>query len=903
MRYDKGTIDGRWINVHLLVSPEDPDHLDELNRFLSRLRLNAMGDSFACTKTELIVFGKRVDSTIVDDRAALAKGCEQVKVNFEQLQDEYSNSDWARENILIAVSGTRTDGTSGMDRGAGDTLRAELEKGAHCIFASSPAQRAFWIGDGAATVEHLWERYRGPKPCIHGCDAHKLADVAVPDDERYTWIKGVVSFDTLRQARIDPKGRAFVGPEAPISPIPSQTIASVEFIGATWAKTPKIEFNPGLVAIIGARGSGKSALAEMTALACDSIPDERSERSFLHRAAEVLHGTSARLVWGSGELAERRPGNEHSGDADRDPRSRYLSQQFVEELCASDRMTDRLLEEIQRVIFQAHPLSDREGTSTFEELLDLRVAVLRDDRRREESALGQLSERIGTDHEKQTQIPAIRSAAVKKVQLIRRYKADRKKLVAKGREERVKHLEALTQAADKVRGYLKYYANQRQSLLALKQAVTEHRTRTAPEALREAKLQYKGSGLKEADWEHFLLKYKGDVDAAIAAYQDQNQKQITAWKGTAPADDVDPDVPLIASEEKIDEQPLATLEAEIARVQRQVNIDKDTVNRFTTVSNRIDEERTALTGLKETLSDCKGAADRIKAAKHDRDAAYAEVFNSIAAEERELGAIYAPLRARLESSTATIQKLSFAVKRSVDVESWAARGEKLLDLRRLTPFKNRGTLLEVANESLAAAWESGDSMAVAAAMSVFVDAHLKELPKPSSLPPSEQANYRGWLKRFAKWLYSTDHISLQYSIDYEGVDIRKLSPGTRGIVLLLLYLALDDKDDRPLIIDQPEENLDPKSVNDELVPLFQAAKAKRQIILVTHNANLVVNTDADQVIVAQAGAHAPGQLPPITYTSGGLEVAEIRKLVCDILEGGEEAFRERARRLRVHLTR
>ena len=52
------------------------------------------------------------------------------------------------------------------------------------------------------------------------------------------------------------------------------------------------------------------------------------------------------------------------------------------------------------------------------------------------------------------------------------------------------------------------------------------------------------------------------------------------------------------------------------------------------------------------------------------------------------------------------------------------------------------------------------------------------------------------------------------------IDIRKLSPGTRGIVLLLLYLALDDADDRPLIIDQPEENLDPQSIFDELVGLF-----------------------------------------------------------------------------------
>jgi energy-coupling factor transporter ATP-binding protein EcfA2 len=115
--------------------------------------------------------------------------------------------------------------------------------------------------------------------------------------------------------------------------------------------------------------------------------------------------------------------------------------------------------------------------------------------------------------------------------------------------------------------------------------------------------------------------------------------------------------------------------------------------------------------------------------------------------------------------------------------------------------------------------------------------------------------------------------------------------------------ALDDADDRPLIIDQPEENLDPKSVFDELVELFVAAKNSRQVILITHNANLVVNTDADQVIVAFGGNHTPRQLPPIRYLCGGLENGEMRRHVCDILEGGEHAFRERARRLRVRLER
>jgi predicted ATPase len=77
------------------------------------------------------------------------------------------------------------------------------------------------------------------------------------------------------------------------------------------------------------------------------------------------------------------------------------------------------------------------------------------------------------------------------------------------------------------------------------------------------------------------------------------------------------------------------------------------------------------------------------------------------------------------------------------------------------------------------------------------------------------------------------------------VAIEQLSPGTQGIVLLLLYLAIDQQDRRPLIIDQPEENLDPNSVFEVLVPHFREARKRRQVIVVTHNANLVVNTDAD----------------------------------------------------------
>ncbi|SDE63556.1 hypothetical protein SAMN05428966_109283 [Massilia sp. PDC64] len=92
---------------------------------------------------------------------------------------------------------------------------------------------------------------------------------------------------------------------------------------------------------------------------------------------------------------------------------------------------------------------------------------------------------------------------------------------------------------------------------------------------------------------------------------------------------------------------------------------------------------------------------------------------------------------------------------------------------------------------------------------------------------------------------------------------------------------------------------DPQSIYDELVVEFQRAKLRRQVIIVTHNANLVVNTDADQVTVTRCGNHEPGHLPRMSYVSDGLEEPAIREAVCAILEGGKRAFQERAKRLRV----
>lgn len=903
MRLALGTIKGKAVNIHLLVSPDDPNHLDELRRFLPRLTFKAHEDTYCCSKEDLIRLGQRVDPGLKDRMSALRCGSEQFKVSFDELRDAYRDNTWARENILIAVAGSETDGTSGVRAGADATLRQEVEKFAHVILASGAAQRDFWIGRRSLSPEKIRARYSNLKPCMHGSDAHDVRTVGAPDGNRYSWIKGLPAFDTLRQACFDPAGRSFVGERPPMRATPSQVIGSVEIKNAAWATTPIIELNPGLVAIIGPRGSGKTALVDTIAHGCDATSDRLSTPSFLRRAQDLLTGASVTLKWQEGDEATRSLDGSDEWDAAEYPRARYLSQKFVEELCSATGMTDELLKEVERVIFEAHSLPDRDGAVDFEELRELRTMRFHEAREREENALADISERISTEVERSKIVETLGKQVEEKAKLVEGYIKDRSKLVSKGSEERVKQLAALSAAADKVRCYLRSFAVKQQSLLSMQDEVGNMRARGAPEALRKMSERHRASALKPGEWQRFLIDYTGDVDAVIASHLASARKGAKDWKGTPGIAAADPNIPLIPDDAELERQPLGLLEAEIARVEKLVSVDKDTANKFAALTRNITEQTAQLERLRDRVADCKGAKDRALALVGERESAYEHVFDAIVAEENVLHDLYNPLMSRLETAGGTMKKLSFSVSRVADVGRWAAAGEELLDLRRQGPFKGRGTLLGVAEGCLHSAWQTGDPKAVAKAMSSFLSKYRDALLEHAPVPKSQQADYREWSKSFAKWLYGTEHIRLQYSIDYDGVDIRKLSPGTRGIVLLLLYLALDEADDRPLIIDQPEENLDPKSIFDELVELFIDAKAKRQVIIVTHNANLVVNTDADQVIVAQAGPHAPGQLPPISYLCGGLESAHMRQAVCDILEGGDRAFQERARRLRVTLDR
>lgn len=164
--------------------------------------------------------------------------------------------------------------------------------------------------------------------------------------------------------------------------------------------------------------------------------------------------------------------------------------------------------------------------------------------------------------------------------------------------------------------------------------------------------------------------------------------------------------------------------------------------------------------------------------------------------------------------------------------------------------------------------------------------------------------------RFSDWRFSSsiqnltpediDHLLLWYpedalKIEYKTpnakgfMPVEQGSPGQKTAALLAFILSYGEE---PLILDQPEDDLDNQLIYDLIVSQIREIKTKRQIIVVTHNANIVVNGDSENVLVLEA-RNGETQIA----AQGGLQEQSARHQICKIMEGGKEAFEQRYKRI------
>ncbi|MEI9951644.1 MAG: AAA family ATPase [Pseudomonadota bacterium] len=873
------------INLHLLVSPEKPDHVERMEEKLARFLFPYGSDRYPCTDDGLRRLGRahRRDQQLPDD-AALEEGAGQFKVELDAVRELFDRDPWVRDNVLVAVA-AGLDGLSGIAKDAQfHAQREDLGRFAHIVFSATPSDRAYWLGNHP----NFATDGQRPKPCLQGSDAHSLDDVLRPftsdagsgSEPRICWIRAEPTFDGLRQTLVEPARRVHVGATPPGAPAPSDTIRALRLRNAPWLQTDEIILNDGLVSVIGARGSGKTALADLIAFAADADEDEPGDASFLEKAGPLLSGLETEIEWCDGE---RQPAAlPRRGGAPRQPRVRYLSQKFVENLCSASERTDSegrepLNDEIEHVVFSSIPDEDRLMCASFAELRTLR---LEDFLAREENERDRIREKTNLISEKnllRKSLDTLKSKALEAERARKAAEMELAKIPIKADDATSKAYSAATEKLNALKTALASEQRKQQSVTDLTSEV-ERQARTADSTWHALREKYEPV-LTTNEWELLRFRMHADalptlrrVSAAVTEQIEQLRQRGQPNPSSGAAQTAAP-IP----------QSLKDLEAECERLTKALGLDQANARRRTELERQVTATKQLEEKARFAQAQAEGAGPLLEKLRAERGQSYMRVFEALDAQRQTLIELYQPLREQLATDP-RLSKLNFAVERSVDLDRWAALGERLLDLRR-APFNGKGELAQQARTTLLQAWKVGTPEEVRTAMETFTSIANHSVPAQGVT-----------FAEVGEWLYSTEHIAVRYSIRYEGLDLSQLSPGTRGVVLLTLYLGLDQWDRRPLVIDQPEENLDPRSVYQELVPFFRDAAKRRQIIMVTHNANLVVNTDSDQIIVAESERQGSGQLPRVTYVAGGLEDPEIRSHVCRLLEGGEEAFEKRRMR-------
>lgn len=873
------TADGKALNLHLLVDPSENDHIDKIKRALRNLKFSYDGESYGCCREELVEFGRAQNPRLTDDEAAYAFGISQFKPDRTAIKQWLDGEKWLRNSSLIGIANGK-DGISGLPLDGFGAIRDEILKWSQFVFSGNPRDREHYLGLKASTPkEEIIRQYRTLKPCVHGSDAHAVEVLFKPDSDRFCWVKSDPTFHGLRQILWEPEDRVHIGTLPPQPSDHSQQIRRISLSNSSgWFAIDSIELNPGLVAVIGEKGAGKTAVADLSSFASGYPMDRKSLSSFIAKGALHLSGTKIELEWGGDDRTEGVLTD--SPLKSTRPRVRYLSQDFVERLCSSDHEGTELQKAIEDVVFAKLDEIQKEGYSSFGELRKAREAA---SNIQKESLRGELA----TLHK---EVDRLQEAIDQ-----RGSKLNSKAEVEKQLEDLKKQLPDATQSVDQK---ILEELEKRQTLLKNieEQIATRSRQRRAVDGVLESYAAIKKSTSQEiarirrqlldADVAESMLQqlepiWAPDVDGLLQKEVKKLEAEIMMLKGTE-------GVPGPSS--------VISVQAEIAKLKEVVAKDEVSRKRLLDLQKQIAERIAHAERLtKEILNLDEKVTKSLEKQKAKQVALYLDVFKALSADEAGLKELYSPMQEAIDQLGEEMQ-FSVSVGYQIDAKTWLDRSARFFDGRRVGAEAKREEIERVVETKLAPAWKSGDPANIKIA---FED--LLAVVDVPTFPVKFGTSKLSRVELF-DWIFSIDHIELSYKIHYSGTELEYLSPGTRGIALLVLYLLMDEDDTRPLLIDQPEGNLDNSSVYKQLVPYIRKAKKRRQIILITHNPNLVVATDAEQIIIATAERPNTQPYPRLRYDSGGLEHSAfenelgIREAVCLLLEGGEDAFRARENR-------
>ena len=771
---------------------------------------------------------------------------------------------------------------------------------AHALLSANPKTIEFGLGNKAASEDEYVREFKSIKPCIWGSDAHDFKTLFEPAQERYCWIKADPTFEGVRQIFFEPKDRVFIGKYPAlydrikenrgnyIDSLSVTKITGYDGRKGIWFDNFKVKIGFELTAIIGNKGKGKSAIVDILGLLGNAHVDKK-DFSFLKSDKFCQKGYGENFVgtlsWIDRSKSEKRI-NENI-DPTSAERVKYIPQSYLEKLCNDE--NGGFKEEINKVVFARLEDSDKLGKTSFQELeafktelINQKIAELKIKISNTNKTIDLLENKSSPEYK-----GGITNKLLLKKQALASHEEEKKNIKeaadpsinANISEEQREKVVLLTSINSSIKDLETKIENESQKLATCKITLAEldlmlNEIQAVQERFEEWKKardeQYKKYGLNIDE----ILKLTIDSNKIAALILTENQKinilivllskqSIKSTDGIEQSLYAQVDTFNLQKEalEKELEQPLKDWQ----EYQRKL---KEWEAKAKEIIGLEDTPDTIRFYEKEILYLENQLTIDINAAKGQRNSIVLDIYS----QKNEIQAIYN----KIKIAISTILQ-QYSAEQNISIET-SFKIDKLF-FNKFFDFINRyGVFYSNGDEELQkimTAFDFNDSTNI-------IDFVNQLFAKDIRFKDGRKLD-------FYNFICSLEFLNPEYDLQLNNKSLNQLSPGEKGGLLLVFYLVLD-KDNKPLIIDQPEDNLDNQSVAEILVPYIKNAKKMRQIIMVTHNPNLAIVADAEQIIYMNIDKETDYK---VTCDAGGIENSVINNHIVDILEGKMKAFNNR----------
>lgn len=843
VRLDSTTKTGQHINLHILCNPSKFEEIKE--KILTKLKCSYADYSYYMKKNDLEELGKAIDSK--ENLSDLEKGVKAFKIKFDDLSTLLEENPILQENILLGISNSNNDGNSGWaDRESSSIVRNNLYKKVDFIFSSNPKDRDFFLTP---------DRKIGIKPCLHGSDAHELSKIGNPDLNRYLWIKSDPNFYGLKQVINEPEARVMISDNIPNKKINYNIIDKVRFIplndysfSCDW-----IEINENLNTIIGGKSSGKSLL--LYCIAKTLLKDNIKEIYDPHYDFNDLGIKNFEVMYKNGEI--------FSFFDEKRKNITYLPQMYLNDLVEKNKeKLDELIFKIilkneeLKIFYDSIILNNKKILSSFQEKIDFIFHLIS-----QKVLLEKDLTEYALNEELEKEINELRENQINLEKTI--HMSDKEKVEYNNLKEKLEFLIGFKNAISIDiwnMGNIPY-------LLINDITHTENLLKISPHHFKIYTVP---------EYEEIILKKQKDLEILIkerlkdiSQESERLEKKLIELQSKNEIAINDNSEKLKYYEDKISNiQIIKQIEEKLIKQNNLLSQRKELEIKIESLNNEIKVHLINLRDLFKQLKDnYKKTEEKLKSESIIDNGSIklniSTIFNNDALANNLIGVLY---------NKKSLEKIFNGVNFFYDNEFEYNEDTIEENIYKLSEFI------------------------------IFNSSEIK-LKKEKSIRDLFIELYK-------------DYFNFYLDLEQDNEKLSSMSPGKKGLILFQLYLQFNSPE-VPILVDQPEDNLDNRTIYKILKDFIIQKKIERQIIMVTHNANLVVATDSEEVIVSnQMGDNSSSENKKyrFEYISGALENSftsekeegilykkGIKEHVCEILEGGEEAFKNRERKY--HLQR